>query len=463
MLLIPPQGYNRTRMIDPILQALADVDPNMPLLPDDRRYEDFDAIRGGPLRSKISKLMRASEIEDKYAKIAVAGHRGSGKSTELNRVYKDLEGEGYVVLWASVNMNLDPKDISFSDVMRLLVLLIDDKFGPEIGTNPVLKRAFEAVEAWFKEVTVTLQDDIKSVRANSIDSAIGGKVEAEVEAEIGAILVKGKAKARTELGKQQAAINILRRSSSNLQTKTNETLERYSGELVANVNALLRALPQATRTVFILDNVDKYDAKTVNDVFFENADLFRDLDSHLVFTVQSSMRNKPVDHSPDQAIKTLPLPMLPIFQPESRTHNPDVFQHLQGAIEKRVPKSLFADFDQSTRRAIHASGGCWRDLLRILQDALLDANTMVEGKDIDNAIIRVAETYRMLLRDEQDLDMLAKIHITHRLMSDERSLYLLHHLCVLAYNGKFWYDIHPLLEDYDLVKEAISKAKTVKR
>ena len=58
-------------------------------------------------------------------------------------------GKEYVVLWASVNVNLDPKDISFSDVMRLLVLLIDDRFGPEIESNPGLKQAFDTDEAWF--------------------------------------------------------------------------------------------------------------------------------------------------------------------------------------------------------------------------------------------------------------------------------------------------------------------------
>ncbi len=447
---------------DPLLKALSDVDPNMPLEPGDPRFEDFDAIRGIELRGRISKLLKAAEIGGKYAKIVVAGHRGSGKSTELNRVYEDLKDKGYVVLWASVNLNLDPKDISFSDVMRLLVLLIDDRFGPEIESNPGLKQAFETVQAWFREVTIKLEDDIQDARTNSVDIAIGGKVEAVVEGEIGAGLVKGKAKARTELGKLQAAINILRRSNSSKRTEIKETLERYSNELVSNVNSLLRAIPQASRTIFILDNVDKYDAKIVNDVFLENADLFRDLDSHLVFTVQSSLLFNPENHVPDQAFETLRLPMLPIFKPMSRTPNPPVVQHLQDAIEKRVPKVLFADFDSATEKAVHFSGGCWRDLLRILHGALLDANVVIEMKDIESAIGRVAQTYTGLIRDEDDLKLLAEVHTTKHLMSNERSLYLLHHLCVLVYNGTNWYDVHPLLGNYDPVKKAVNEAKTVK-
>ena len=36
--------------------------------------------------------------------------------------------------------------------------------------------------------------------------------------------------------------------------------------------------------------------------------------------------------------------------------------------------------------------------------------------------------------------------------------YLLHHLCILAYNGEGWYDIHPLLDTYPPVKKAIADA-----
>ena len=75
---------------DPLLKALSDVDPNMPLEPGDPRFEDFDAIRGIELRGRISKLLKAAEIGDKFAKIVVAGHRGSGKSTELNRDRKSV-------------------------------------------------------------------------------------------------------------------------------------------------------------------------------------------------------------------------------------------------------------------------------------------------------------------------------------------------------------------------------------
>src|ERR1035438_233414 len=103
---------------DPILQALADCNPNEALKPEDPRFVDLDDIRAQPLRKYLSKQLHAEDLKEKYAKIAVAGNRGSGKSTELNHAQADLQKD-YETLWASVNETLDPRDISFSDVIRL--------------------------------------------------------------------------------------------------------------------------------------------------------------------------------------------------------------------------------------------------------------------------------------------------------------------------------------------------------
>src|ERR1039458_5633587 len=121
---------------DPILRALNNCNPNQPLEPDDPRFVDLDDIRGLALREYLSKLLRAADSDERFEKVAVAGHRGSGKSTELNRAQAELVENSYVTLWASVNENLDPKEISFSDIIRLIVQLIDDRFGQETLHHP---------------------------------------------------------------------------------------------------------------------------------------------------------------------------------------------------------------------------------------------------------------------------------------------------------------------------------------
>src|SRR5664279_6298227 len=130
---------------NPILRALANCNPNEAVKPTDPRVVDLDDLRGQALRKYLVKLLQAADSVERYEKLAVAGNRGSGKSTELNRAETELQENGYETLWASVNENLDPKEISFSDIIRLIVQLIDDRFGRETLHHPQVKEAFDSV------------------------------------------------------------------------------------------------------------------------------------------------------------------------------------------------------------------------------------------------------------------------------------------------------------------------------
>jgi hypothetical protein len=441
---------------DPILVALNNCNPNQPLEPGDPRFVDLDDIRGLALREYLSKLLRAADSDERFEKVAVAGHRGSGKSTELNRAQAELVQNSYVTLWASVNENLDPKEISFSDIIRLIVMLIDDRFGHLIHSQPQVKQAFDVVGQWFQEVTKTFTKQISS----AMDLGLKGQVGGSLDAEIGV----GGLKLKTELGKLSAAISVIRRSEGSERTEIRETLERYNNQLVLNLNSLLRAVTAvdspAQRLVIILDNVDKYDPRIVNEALLGNADLFRQIDSHLVFTIQSSLLLSPVDGAVEQSFTTLVLPMLPVFHRHTRRLDSRVVERVREAIYKRVPPSLFADVD-TVDHLIKASGGCWRDLLRLLQDALLRAKTQIGPAEAKAAVEQVGQTYQRLLRSADDLQILAQAHLKHTVLSDEKTRYLLYHLCLLSYNGVGWYDFHPLLDDYAPVTEAVKAARLV--
>jgi AAA ATPase domain len=452
---------------DPILRALADCNPNEALKPTDPRFVDLDDIRGQALRKYLLKSLEAADLAERYEKVAVAGNRGSGKSTELNRAQADLVQNGYVTLWASVNENLDPKEISFSDIIRLIVQLIDDGFGQETARHPQVKEAFDVVGSWFQEVTKTFTEQINSAKDLGMRARLGGVAGVEAGAEAGAnagAVAKGGLKIRTELGELSAAISVIRRSEGSERTEIRETLERYNNQLVQNLNSLLRAVTEVCcpgkTLVIILDNVDKYEPSVVNQAFLRNADLFREIDSHLVFTIQSALLRNPVEDAVDQSFTKFVLPMLPIFIRRTRKLDSKVVERVREAVYRRVPSELFASVG-IVDDLIAASGGCWRDLLRLLQKVLLRAETQIGPAEVKAAVQQVAQTYQRLLRSSDDLEILARAHLKHTVLSDERTQYLLHHLCLLSYNGEGWYDFHPLLENYTPVKEAVEAARQV--
>jgi Fe-S-cluster formation regulator IscX/YfhJ len=441
---------------DPILRALANCNPNEALEPTDPRFVDLDDIRGQALRKYLLKLLRAADSVEHYEKVAVAGNRGSGKSTELNRAETELQENGYVTLWASVNENLDPKEISFSDIIRLIVQLIDDRFGQETLHHPQVKEAFDSVRKWFQEVTKSFTEQINSAKDLGLRARVGGGMGGEIG--------PGGLKIKTDLGELSAAISVIRRSEGSERTEIRETLERYNNQLVLNLNSLLRAVTEVCcprkSLVIILDNVDKYEPGVVNLAFLRNADLFREIDSHLVFTIQSSLLHNPVEDAVDQCFRTFVLPMLPIFIRPTRNLDSNVVERVRQAVYKRAPQELFADVG-TVDDVIKASGGCWRDLLRLLQEALLRAESQIGPVEVKAAVQQVGQTYQRLLRSKDDLEILAQAHLKHTILSDENTQYLLHHLCLLSYNGEGWYDFHPLLDNYTPVKEAVEAARKV--
>src|ERR1022692_179708 len=441
---------------DPILRALANCNPNEALEPTDPRFVDLDDIRGQALRKYLLKLLRAADSVEHYEKVAVAGNRGSGKSTELNRAETELQENGYVTLWASVNENLDPKEISFSDIIRLIVQLIDDRFGQETLHHPQVKEAFDSVRKWFQEVTKSFTEQINSAKDLGLRARVGGGMGGEIG--------PGGLKIKTDLGELSAAISVIRRSEGSERTEIRETLERYNNQLVLNLNSLLRAVTEVCcprkSLVIILDNVDKYEPGVVNLAFLRNADLFREIDSHLVFTIQSSLLHNPVEDAVDQCFRTFVLPMLPIFIRPTRNLDSNVVERVRQAVYKRAPQELFADVG-TVDDVIKASGGCWRDLLRLLQEALLRAESQIGPVEVKAAVQQVGQTYQRLLRSKDDLEILAQAHLKHTILSDEKTRYLLHHLCLLSYNGAGWYDIHPLLDHYTPVMEALKAARHV--
>ena len=90
-------------MGDPIIEAIGRCDPDEALAPNDPRWYDFDPVRGTNLRTSISRLLQGADSEKKYSHIALAGHRGCGKSTELNRIKAEALAQGYLPLYALVN------------------------------------------------------------------------------------------------------------------------------------------------------------------------------------------------------------------------------------------------------------------------------------------------------------------------------------------------------------------------
>ncbi len=120
-----------------------------PLEPDDPRYVDLSEHRGGfNLVGRFSWNIENTGLTD-YLKQLVSGHRGSGKSTELKRLQRRLENEGFIVVYTDVGETLDLGDIRYTDVLLAITKGIFEAT-QELGMD---ERLLENIVRWFAEET----------------------------------------------------------------------------------------------------------------------------------------------------------------------------------------------------------------------------------------------------------------------------------------------------------------------
>ncbi len=136
------------------------------------------------------------------------------------------------------------------------------------------------------------------------------------------------------------------------------------------------------------------------------------------------------------------------------------------------------DSPEVVRRLAIMSGGSVRDLMRLLDQAQLEAG--VDGKDridrpsADAAVRHIRVVFERLLKVmPQYLPLLAEIRRHKRDCRQEtvdgkvpvdRFRDLIDMGAVLEYNGEMaWYDVHPIVQDIDAFQEALRDANGGRR
>jgi len=445
-------------MNDAIRKAIRNCNPDQPLEPGDERWVDLDEGRGVSVHRDLVNMLLAEE--ENFAHIALAGHRGCGKSTELKRVMDTAKSEGFFPLYASVTEAVDPNEVAYSDLLRLMAQLLEREF----ADDPRMEKAFSNVYEWYREILNIDDSTVNKTMELGGELGVGGEIKGEAEAGVPGI-VKGKL--QTGLGKILGYIGLKRRSTTEERTEIREKLERYPQTLLDNLNLLLDAGQDALRggspkgILFVLDNVDRYDPQMIHQSVIRNATLLNGVAAHLIFTVPISLLYNPIEEQIPDRFRTETLPMVPVFRRQDNQPNAANVQLLVEAVNRRVDRNLFESEDV-IQQLVLLSGGCPRDLLRLLHRALLNATDTVTMQHAERAIAVVRDEYARPLKKNQ-FEILADVHLKKSIDPDEVGKMMLFRRQVLEYNGERWVDAHPLLRETRDFKEALEKQRKVVR
>jgi hypothetical protein len=261
--------------VDNVDDAYNACNPDQPLEGDDERYLDLTVVRNGEkigfLTSRITKTQPGT-----FHKQLFTGHRGSGKSTELHQLQKQLRAKNYFVVFLDIEQTLDLGEISYQDVLLSIAKSTLEALNE---ANISIKAALLSdLEAWFEEKIIS-KDYVKDVKASA-------KVTNKAGIKIPFV---------TEL--MTSLVGEIR-SGSTYRTEIRQTLEKQLTVFIAKLNDLLLAARlQLQREHFvdfvvIVDGLEKMhyrilDNKDSNhtDLFIRHAEQLKSPQAHIVYTV----------------------------------------------------------------------------------------------------------------------------------------------------------------------------------
>lgn len=404
--------------------------PEEPLTqPEDLR--DFYVQRD---RSPVEDLVTALEWEDKPSKFLLAGHRGSGKTTELGQLQQKL-GDTYTVIWIDTETALERYNIGYAEVVVLIGQQIcQQAIKPGWWSNKD-ERLLKALENSLK--TVVYQDKKDEVQGLELP---------EVLKKIGMNLKLG---LTTEITR---SVNI-RPDLSKIINQVNEIIKAAEKD-------------REQKLVVLVDGLDRHEQQTALEMF--SSSLLTELECHIIYAIPISLRYSPQFRlTMEKFQKCLDLTNPPVFECDRNicpTNNPNRLGRdlLISAINKRLArlgdthKGLFNS--DALELICEKSGGVMRDLVRLARTSCqvgYKKNFLhVDLEIAKEAVLENRKEYNLSDYHFPEMDV---IHRTGKLTSRTHNLgakgelviadELLQNKFVLGYyeSGHSWFDVNPIL------------------
>ena len=397
-------------------------------------YVDLDKVRGSS--GLVNKLAQTIRLSGKPTCQLLAGHRGSGKSTELQRLQGKLESgpEKFFTVFCEILEDIEPNDVDFPDVLIAIIRQMAEQF--------------------HKRLKIRLKPGYFKQRWEEIKNLLGSDVDfTTVELGVG-------------LAKFSAAI----KSSPNTRLKIRKNLEPRTNSWIDAANDVIsEAVLNLSKKDYvglaiIVDGLDKMTLRphpkvgcsTAEYLFAERHAQLTAFNCHLIYTMPIALayscRERDIANLYGCAAPPV-VPMTMIFDATGRK-NKAGFDKFRELIRRRLKKAGAKDNDvfdnNSTRdKIIEYSGGQPRELITLIRDSIIEAELPITLSAIEKVARKARHAYARQLRQEH-WAIIEQVRRDHALRRTEENdlLYmeLLDNRAILQYeNGGEWYGLNPLL------------------
>lgn len=412
-----------------------------PLDPNDRRYVALDEAG----RAAIDEIHATIDLELNTTTQLLSGPRGSGKTTELRRLRRALEQDGFTVALVDILQFINQSmPVDVADFLVALALGVGEELPP---TDPA--RSFgNRLSAFLRRLDVKIKAGPVAVSASKDKvgaSAFGVSLDVDLKRDL-----KG----------SQVFVEELRQKLASQIPQLREEVADFFQELVSQnrVNN-----PDTRGVVVIVDSLEKLRGTLENDsmvqasvegLFVHHADKLRFKSHHMVYTVPTYLLfTAPGMLQYDGPVRPVPIPHLHNRNGDIDADAEQTMSELVEVVEKRVPWKEMLGERELLHRVIHSSGGHLRDIFIILRQVITTAYgrglTLPMSEDhVEDALNSVAHGFSSVTREQanflrqvtatkgvpeptdSEVQLMARLMDTHMLLGHK--------------NGQDWYEVHPL-------------------
>ena len=421
--------------------------------PEDRKYYiDFSSVRGGDIITKLKQKITYFKPNDPTCQL-FTGHIGCGKSTELLRLQRELEADGFHVIYFESSEDLEMTDVDIADVLLAIAHRVSQN----------LEKVNIAEPRRFKELLQGAWNVLNS-------EVMGVKLKFPNVGDVGLSTEKEKYSLSLGIGE----ITSKAKGDATLRERLNQYLAPQKVKLLAAINqellepAIIQLKRQGKKgLVVIVDNLDRIDnrvkpwGRTQQEyLFVDQAESLNKLNCHVVYTMPLSLK-----FSNDYGMLTQRfddpkvLPMVTVKFPDGSVHKQGMALMRDMVLARAFPDlnsidrlskiSCIFDSEITLNSLCIASGGHVRDLLKLLNTCIQDEMKLPITRRTLEAIIITRRNEMILPISDDEWKLLQMVKKKKKVSDNSGYQKLIRSRFVFEYrdNGKFWFDVNPILAE----------------
>ena len=368
-----------------------------------------------------------------YHAFLLLGHKGCGKSTELNRLSGRFAESGYPVKTIACSLDLDLFNIVYSDLFILMgeaLLQIAQELNCSLDQDIVCSME----RFWQEQMDTTVLQEMKS-------SSVEGGVSAETPGFL-ANFLQFFAKIKADLKFNEETRKEYRRKISARSSEWIGILGSFAEKIAGKTDG--------KRPIIIFEDLDKLDPEDAWRVFYQHAASLSGMPFSVIYTFPIGLSYDGRFSAMEGYFTTKTLPMIKIETIEGQVFE-DGVKVIREVVERRAKLDLF-EVDVLDR-LIRYTGGSLRELFRAINAAAKRAerrnSESISGEDAGRALEELKTTLTRRI-EKKDYNFLQNIHQGNKELIQDREMLLkmLQASVVLEYNGKRWHNVHPLVAEF---------------